>query len=216
MYGNRGRDKEMKKFILYAAVFGKKANFKMPKLADPNIERVLYTDMPQRFEPHVFYQVKTLRIDHLDPVRRNRFVKICIPDEVFDNYEHSLYMDYKHPTNIDFDLLLSRLESGSDMLISKHKKRDCIYDEAEKCIELGKGNEHEIKRQVKSYKKDGYPVHNGLFAAYWIFRRHTTRLKELMNLWWLEVRAHSERDQISLPYAARKHGMKISVTRGSR
>ncbi len=206
----------MKKFIMYAAVFGKKANFKMPKLADPDIERVLYTDMPDRYEPHVFYQVKNLRIDHLDPVRRNRFVKICIPDEIFYNYEYSLYMDYKHPTNIDFDLLLSRLEPGSDMLVSKHRDRDCIYDEGRKCIEKKKGSAYEIMRQVNTYSKEGYPAHNGLFANYWIFRRHTKRLREFMQLWWNQIEEYSERDQISLPYAARKHGMKISVTRGSR
>ena len=203
----------MKKFILYAAVFGKKANFKMPKLADPDIERVLYTDMPDRFSPHVFYHVKNLRIDHLDPVRRNRFVKICIPDEIFYNYEYSIYMDYKHPTDIDFDLFLSRLEPGSDMLISKHKKRDCIYDEAEKCIELGKGNEYEIRRQVKAYREDGYPAHSGLYAAYWIFRRHTEKVREFSRMWWHEVERHSYRDQISLPYTAWKHDMNISLNR---
>ncbi len=206
----------MKKFMMYAAVFGKKANFKMPKLADPNVERALYTDMPQRFEPHVFYQVKTLRIDHLDPVRRNRFVKICIPDEIFDNYEYSVYMDYKHPTNIDFDLMLSRLEPGSDMLISKHKKRDCVYDEGIKCIEIGKDDKKTILKQLSYYSCNGYPVHNGLFANYWLFRRHTKQLKEYMALWWKQVVDHSCRDQISLPYVAWKHDMNISVTKGSR
>ena len=206
----------MKKFMMYAAVFGKKANFKMPKLTDPGIERVLYTDIPKRFDPHVFYQVKTLRIDHLDPVRRNRFVKIMIPDEIFDNYEYSLYMDYKHPTNIDFDLLLSCLEPESDMLISKHKKRDCIYDEGIACVMKGKDDKKTIVNQLDFYKSEGYPNHNGLYAAYWLFRRHTKQLKESMKLWWEQVEKHSCRDQISLPYVAWKHGMKISVTRGSR
>jgi len=202
----------MKKFMIYAAVFGKKSNFKMPKLADPNVERILYTDLGV-FEPHVFYDVKKMRLDHLDPVRRNRFVKICIPDEIFDNYEYSLYLDYKHPTGIDFDHLLGCVGPDSDFLISKHRKRTCVYDEGRKCIDLGKGNKKDILKQLDSYRKDGYPINNGLYAAYWLFRRHTKRLKEFMKLWWNQVEEHSFRDQISLPYVAWKYDMKISINR---
>ena len=202
-----------KKFIIYAAVFGKKANFKKPILSDLDTERILYTDIPERFDPHIFYKVKTMNLDHLsiNSVRKNRIVKILIPDEIFDNYEYSFYLDYKHPADINFDYLVNRLEPGSDILVSKHKVRDCIYDEGGKCIEKGKGSKDEILKQLYFYKRDGYPAHNGLFANYWIFRRHTKKIREQMALWWSEVEKHSERDQISLPYVAWKHDMKISI-----
>ena len=211
MLGDRGDIKEMKKFIAYAAVFGKKSNFKMPRPFDMNVERVLYTDLDV-FEPHVFYQVKKISLDHmsLNFTRKNRIAKILIPDEIFDNYEYSLYLDYKHPTEADFDHLVNCLEPDSDILVSKHKMRDCIYDEGQKCIEKGKGSESEILEQLYFYRTQGYPAHNGLFANYWIFRRHTKRLREQMHLWWRQVEEYSERDQISLPYVAWKHNMKIS------
>lgn len=200
----------MNKFVLYTAVFGKVSRFREPTISIPGIDKFCFTDFGIK---NTFYQMKRMKLDHLDYVRRNRFAKICIPDEIFDNYEHSLYLDYKHPMGIDFDLLENNLGPSSDFLISKHKHRGCIYDEGRKCIDVGKGDPGEILKQLATYKKDGYPVNNGLYAAYWVFRRHTKRLKELMNLWWLEVKAHSERDQISLPYVAWKYGMNISLNR---
>lgn len=210
MHGDWGDDKKMKKFILYAAVFGKKSFFRKPELADPDMDRILYTDLDV-FEPHVFYQVKKMSLNHLAPIRRNRWVKICIPDEIFYNYEYSLYMDYKHPTAIDFDNMLDCLKPGSDILITKHPRRDCVYEEGKICIELKKDNEKDILRALNFYRSENYPAHNGLYANWWLFRRHTKEMREFSKLWWEQVEKYSCRDQISLPYVAWEHGIKISL-----
>jgi len=197
----------MKKFIFYTAVFGKKCNWKKPIYSDPTIDRFFYTDLEITND---LYQMKRIKLDYLDPVRRNRFIKICIPDEIFNNYEYSFYMDYKHPVAIDFDYLLNCLESNSDILITPHRRRDCIYDEGMICIK-GKENKKEIiLKQLDFYKRENYPIHNGLYAAYWLFRRHTKELEEFSRQWWKQVEKYSYRDQISLPYVAWKYGMKIS------
>jgi hypothetical protein len=203
----------MKKFVLYAAVFGKKSRFRKPEISGLDPDMVLYTDLPRLLnEDHVFYDVKETNLDHLDSVRRNRFMKICIPDEIFHNYEYSMYMDYKHPTKINFDDMLSCLEPGSDILLNtRHYHRDCVYDEGIVCIERKKDNEKDILRQLSFYRSKGYPAHNGLYANWWLFRRHTKEMRELSKLWWTQVEKYSCRDQISLPYLEWKHGLKISV-----
>lgn len=202
----------MKDFIIYSVVFGKKCHPRTSVLKDPNYERVLYTDL-DCYDENKFYRVKKTHIDCLDSVRKNRRLKILIPEEIFNNYKYSLYLDYKHPMTIDYENLFSGLEFGSDILISKHKNRDCVYDEGRKCIDVGKGEEAEILRQLNFYKKENYPIHNGLYAAYWIFRRHTVALKLNMESWWEQVERFSSRDQISLPYVAWKHNVKISLNR---
>lgn len=166
----------------------------------------------KKFKKNDFYQIKKMKLDHLMPVRRNRLIKICIPDEIFNNYEYSFYMDLKHPTAIDFDRLLGCMNSQSDLVIQQHW-RDCVYDEGAKCIEKKrfKSNKKDISRQLAFYKSEDYPTHNGLYAAWWLFRRHTKELKKFMKLWWEQVEKYSHRDQISLPYVAWKHGMKITV-----
>jgi len=204
----------MKKFVLYAAMFGKKVSFKKPVISGLDMDKILYTDLPRLLsENHVFYNVKKTNLDYLDSVRRNRFMKICIPDEIFYNYEYSLYMDYKHPTAINFDDMLGCLEPGSDILTTKHPHRDCVYEEGKVCIERRKDNEKDILRALNFYRNESYPAHNGLYANWWLFRRHTKEMREFSKLWWEQVKKYSCRDQISLPYIARKHGIKISLNK---
>lgn len=203
----------MKKYVLYTDVFGRLGKGRAHDVSTPSVDKICYTDIKDfTFRD---YQIKQMNLSHISPipVRQQRYAKVCIPDEIFDNYEYSIYVDRKHPMAIDFNHLLSCLEPGSDFLITKHKNRDCIYDEGEKCIKVGKDDEKSILKQLDFYKSDGYPVHNGLYATYWLFRRHTERLKELSKLWWAEIKDHSFRDQLSLPYVVWKYDMKMSLNR---
>lgn len=199
----------MKKFVLYTAVFGKLGNSRTPELTDSDIDRFCYTDLDINSN---FYQIRKMNLGHLTPVKRQRFIKICIPDELFDNYEYSFYVDRKHPIKVNFDYFLSLLKPQSDFATREHryKRRICVYEEGRVCIEGGKGNEAEISKQLKFYRSEGYPVDNGLYATFILFRRHTKKLKEFSRLWWEQVEKYSHRDQVSLPYVAWKHGMKIS------
>ena len=221
-----GHDKTMKKFALYTAVFGKPARFNIPEISIPGVDRFCFTDfditgginqtIPIRngnsFK-NEFYHVVKMKMPKLTDPRKNRLIKICIPREIFDNYEYSVYIDCKRPFSIDFDRHLYYLnkEKGADFQTMKHKKRDCVYDEAEKCLSLGKGNWKKIHKQIAYYKKENYPDHNGLFDNSRIFRRHTKELKTFMQLWWGQLERFSHRDQISLPFLAWKYDVKISL-----
>lgn len=197
----------MKKFVIYTAIFGKMSRFRRPTLVASDVDRICFTDLDIEND---FYQMKERRLDHLSPAKRNRLVKIWIPDEIFDNYEYSFYVDYKHPATVDFDWLLNHLEPQSDFLARVHPRRDCIYDEGIVCVEKRKDKEEIIMKQLDFYKHENYPTRNGLYAAFWLFRRHTKKLREFSRLWWGQVKQYSLRDQISLPYVAWKHDMKIS------
>ena len=170
--GDRDDNKKMKKFVIYTAIFGQKCNWKRPVYSDSTIDRFLYTDLGIT---NNMYQMKRIKLGHLDSVRRNRFIKICIPDEIFNNYEYSFYMDYKHPVAIDFNYLLNSLMPDSDILITPHRKRDCVYDEGMACIKGGENKKEIILKQLDFYKHKNYPTCNGLYAAYWLFRLHTKK-----------------------------------------
>ena len=144
-------------------------------------------------------------------VIKQRFIKILIPDEIFNNYEYSVYVDCKRPVKVNFDCLLSCLEKESDLLTRPHKKRSCIYDEGLFCIKKRKGSKDVILKQLDSYKSQGYPKGNGLHASGLLLRRHTEEIKKFNTLWWLQVMEYSHRDQISLPYVAWKTDTKISL-----
>ena len=214
----------MKKLVLYTALFGDPNRFKIPDITIPDIDRFFFTDLNiasgigqqiplkgDKFKKNDFYQVRKMKLDHLPAIMRQRFTKICIPDEIFNNYEYSVYIDCKRPKKADFEYLMSCLESGSDFLARRHLKRDCAYEESKFCIWKMKDDEITIRRQMAFYKKEKFPTHNGLYATFLLFRRHTEKMKWFSQFWWQQLEKYSVRDQISLPYVAWKHNMKVSI-----
>lgn len=198
----------MKKFVLYTAIFGRMGRFNIPNISIPDVDRFCFTDLDVASN---FYQIKKMKLNHLISVRRQRFVKICIPDEIFDNYEYSVYVDCKRPYSVLFDQLLKYMEADSDIMTRRHRRRSCAYDEGEFCIIKKKDHEATILKQLEYYRSQKYPTQNGLQASGFLIRRHTKRMKEFSKLWWEQVERYSHRDQISLPYVAWKYGMKISI-----
>lgn len=218
----------MKKIVLYTGIFGRPGRFNFPKISDSATDRFCYTDldvaegcnqmMPVRnghFLKNDFYQIKKINLGHLIPVRRNRLIKIMIPEELFNNYEYSLYSDCKRPFSFDFKRIMRNLEPGSDFLIRRHRSsRDCAYDEGIYCIGIRKDTKESIMKQLKFYESEKFPRHSGLFDASWVLRRHTREMRAHMQLWWQQVRDYSFRDQVSLPYVIWKRGMKVSLYKG--
>ncbi|HEX8167600.1 MAG TPA: glycosyltransferase domain-containing protein [Beijerinckiaceae bacterium] len=90
----------------------------------------------------------------------------------------------------------------SDMLISRHPHRDCVYEEAAACKVLGKDDPVVIDRQMQRYREAAYPAHNGLYETGVIARRHDREnLKRMCSNWYQELLRGSARDQLSLNYA---------------
>ncbi len=215
----------MKKFVLYTARFGMPGRYRNHKSSLPKVKRIYYTDVDikegchqmipvgkGKFKQNDFYHVKKMNLNHISiPIKRQRFVKICVPDELFNNYEYSVYVDIKRPFSVDFEKLLNMLEHKSDFLTRWHPSRDCAYDEAKWLIRKGRFDEANILKQIEFYQKEKFPTHNGLYWTTILFRRHTKRLKEFSRLWWEQIKKYSHRDQISLPYVAWKYNMKISM-----
>ncbi len=200
----------MKKFVIYTAIFGRLGRFKIPNVSISDVSRFCFTDLD--VESH-FYEIKKMNLNHLLSVRRQRWVKICIPDEIFDNYEYSVYVDCKRPMSVDFDYLLNCMEAESDFLTRPHRRRSCAYDEGMFCIDRKKDHKAVILKQLGFYKSQKFPTHCGLHATGLLMRRHTEKMKEFSSLWWKQVERYSHRDQISLPYVAWKYDMKISLRR---
>lgn len=226
-YGYRIDDKTMKKFVLYTAIFGEPGRFTFPEVSSKNVDRFCFTDFDiaegchqeipvrkGRFVQNDFYEIKKMNISDMLPIKKNRMVKILIPDELFDNYEYSVYVDCKRPKRVDFGAFLKSLKPGSDFMTREHKMRDCVYYEGE--YVANKERTHpvlkaEIEKQLVFYKKMKYPAHNGLYNNSILFRRHTEKMKEFSLLWWKQIEKYSYRDQVSLPYVAWKHKVKIST-----
>lgn len=118
---------------------------------------------------------------------------------------HAVLMGFDVWAYIDANMELLRPLNGlnlrSDILITKHPKRHCTYDEAAEVIRAKKDAEDIVYPQMEKYRQQGFPVRAGMFATGFMIRRNNERTRAFAEIWWQEVEQHSHRDQLSVVYA---------------
>ena len=128
----------------------------------------------------------------------------------------------------NIDELIEKYLSDSNIAFFDHNKnrmdpRDCIYDEYNAIMNLGKNDPNQkykddpqvMYNQVKRYQDEGYPSHNGLITGMVILRRHNEKdCIKVMEDWWTEIKYGSKRDQLSFNYVAWKNKTKFNYMDG--
>jgi glycosyltransferase involved in cell wall biosynthesis len=94
---------------------------------------------------------------------------------------------------------LVKLMGDKDFAFFKHPGWDSVYREAERCIELKKGDVSEIAEQVRVYAKDNFPEPSPHCELTCFIRKNNPKANDLFEKWWVEITRYSERDQISFP-----------------
>ena len=182
--------------IIYTANFGDKDVVKEPLIRPDNTKFVYFTDRP--FESDVWDVV----IDNQqgDSNRIAKWYKIN-SHEVFPG-ESTVWIDasigvLSDPTEF--------FQGWDNMLVRKHRDRNDIYEEAEACI-LSDRDPAAVRIQIAEYMQQGHPRNTGLYINSILFRKPTAATTDLNRAWWQEIKRHSFRDQLSLPYALRIQG----------
>lgn len=129
--------------------------------------------------------------------------------ELFPRSKCTLWIDGNIRVTDDFVREASSQEW--DIAISKHGYRDCVYQEAEACMHLGKDVPARVHPQICKYLNEGYPPHNGMVESGVLFRRNKRHVRELCEVWWGEIEKYSHRDQLSFNYACWKTGTEYST-----
>lgn len=207
MKSHEGTDGKMftGKGVVYTAITGGYDALSTPVYIDPDLDYICFTDNPDMKSDHW----KIVLLDNpegLDRTRMARKAKILCHEYVGE-YDHSIWTDGSVVINKDLHELVDLYHRSSSLLCFPHYERDCIYDEGEKCLEMGKGDPETLKRQLERYRSEGYPEHNGLVETTVLIRdHHDPALKELMNVWWNELKNETVRDQLSFNYSCHKTG----------
>jgi O-antigen biosynthesis protein len=146
-----------------------------------------------------------------DPTRMARFVKLH-PHLYFGDYSHSIWLDGNIGIRGDARDLVAALERDTFIGGFAHPLRDCIYDEAVSCIELGKDEEAPVVRQMEGYRAQGFDEARGLWETGVLVRRHNDpACIRLMSRWWREIQTTSRRDQLSFPVVSQEQSVSIAV-----
>lgn len=102
------------------------------------------------------------------------------------------------------NLIDSHFNEKTDILLFKHKVRDCPYCEANIVISSKLANSTIVKSQMNKYRRNGFPLHKRFSQGGVILRKHSKKM-EIFNLtWWGEICRHTQRDQLSLDYCINK------------
>ena len=210
---DRETAKERKEFyvrseriVVYTALFGSYDLLREPLLHPDNIDYVLLTDQPviegAPREGESLWR-RTGREDRIpaeyrgDPILANRWCKLH-PHLLFPEYAYSIYVD----ANIWILSDMTPCTAGLDRFpaaMFRHKRRDCVYDEVQACIEQKKADPAALLAQEARIRALGVPRHFGLLEASVIARRHGEEACiSLMDAWWEAFLSGAGRDQISL------------------
>jgi len=194
------------KLTVYTAIFGDYDVLAEPVFLSSDIKYICFTDKEYESEN---WDVRVVPIVESSPRKEARKYKILSHKYIGDGI--SLWIDgsrciYNNPI-----IYIRKLLRRYDLLTGLHPSRNCIYDEAAKCIKANKGKRENITRQVIKYHKEGYPIHNGLINSSIMVRRITPKTIKVENDWWHELSNFSVRDQISFNYVAWKNNLEYRI-----
>lgn len=201
------------RIAVYSCITGDYDDYWMPFFFPPNVDYYLFSDK-ENLDPLDCVSVREIP-DNLRTMSNsmiNRYIKMH-PHEFFCEYDYSIYLDGTVQVISDIrQWIVPASHSKTGIAMHLHSSRNCIYDEAEVCIKLGKGNKKGIRELINKYKRYGMPRHYGMLEATAIVTDlKATISKTILNEWYAEFcNNNSGRDQLSLPYILWKNGLSVS------
>lgn len=192
------------RLAVYTAIIGDYDDLRDPEYVNSNYDYICFTDNDKIKSTKVW---NVLHIDRevfndtsgIDSVRFARFIKI-MSHVMLPMYKRTLWVDSNTIIVDNVDTLLQEYSTGKDWLLFKHTQRDCIYDEANACLDWNLDDKNIILNQINRFKSEGYPSKNGLIETNVMYRHVTDDVISLCEMWWSIVKNGSRRDQLSQMY----------------
>lgn len=198
--------------VIYTAITRNYDHLKEQPLK-PGVDFVAFLESPVVSKT---WQYRAVHNEFSDSNRNAKIHKI-LSHRYFPDKLYSLWIDGS--VTLDFPFSLERLIeiylTDCDLAVFKHPERNCIYQEANVCIQRRLDDPDVIRQQIQRYTREGYPSNVGLVEATVLLRRHTEKVIEFNEAWWEEICKGSKRDQISFNYVARKLNLKYRYFPGN-
>jgi hypothetical protein len=194
--------------ISYTCIIGKYDKLHQPLIVSPNWKYICFSDNKELLSKVKIgvYDILPISNPHnLDPVRLARLYKILALG--INDSDILVWNDANYAINCELDTLVRKyLIDDIDLVLAKHPKRNCLYDEGTRCIELKKDNKETIDSQLNQYCFEKLPYDRGLYETGIMIRRGFSKQDSLFYYeWFKQIRKYSRRDQISLPYCLWKY-----------
>jgi hypothetical protein len=203
-----GKIKNNRRYVVYTAIINNFDELLDPVIVSSDIDYICFTDNKNLHSKvweiiYISFKYKTHR-------RLAKIFKV-LPHLFFHNYDLSIWVDASVDIRGDLSDFINNFTIGEKITCFKHARRNCLYSEADVCIIKKYDDIALIKQQVLKYKKNNYPILNGLIWGAILIRDHNDlNIINGMEEWWHEIENHSVRDQISFNYVIWKQNIKLN------
>ena len=202
---------------VYTAIYGGYDTLKAYPTQTMEADFVCFTDQEYNTDTHGWRVICDRRFRKWHPRMQAKYFKVR-NHRVFNsgrffgfnalwhgltNYDVTIWMDgHLQIKTIRFVEIMASSLGRYGIAMPVHPDRDCIYTEVDASIPMRKYHGLPLREQVESYRRRGYPEHNGLMASGVIVRDMSKPLLASINDdWWREIENWSYQDQLSLPFA---------------
>lgn len=176
---------------IYSAIIGNYDTVKEPLVITPGWKYILFTDQDIKSE---VWEVRKVELINNDTILTARYYKIMFHEHIED--EFSIWIDGSFTINCDLDKFMAA-NFKSPMTVVKHPLRNCIYREADVCIQQKRGDRKQIEEQIELYRMEGVPKNWGLIQSGILMREKSDRSILFCEQWWVNIKTFSTRDQIA-------------------
>lgn len=182
----------MVRFAVFTAIYGDRDILREPETDE--VEYIVFTDRPL-----ISRKARVIRLDgpFADPARNAKMVR-ALAHRFMHHYTATLWLDASFILRSVKGLL--PLLDSEDIMVSRHYLRNCLYDEAEEILALGRDRREVVRPQIERYRREGYPVAWGLSEVGALLRRHTPAVRVFNETWWREIQSGSRHSQLSFDY----------------
>lgn len=198
-----------KRFAVVTALYGGSDKLMLPLSIRNDFDYFCFSD--SELDTFGIWNICQSPYYHSDPTRMARYVKMHI-NNLFSDYDAVIWCD----ANIRFDHSIYNLfdqfiTGNDDAKFIEHPHRDCIYDEAEACVSLGKDDRKTIKQQIERYTSLGIKKKAGMYeTGLYFIKTNNDSVDRFYQFWWKEIVLGSKRDQISVVPAIEHSKLKVS------
>lgn len=195
--------------IVYTTILGASDSLKpAPIGAD---QCVCFVDNPADYPDPKGWE---LRRAITDSPRRTAWHLRCVPHMLFAQYERVIWIDASF-TLIDLPRLLKDAGTASIAAI-RHHRRNTYVQELDALVKVKQATHAQAEQQINDYQATGFtPTHLSISCL--IVRSGSETVQRFNETWDREIQAHpGDNTQVSLDYAAWKHGMTIKALQGTR
>lgn len=201
----------LERVAIYTAMFGGYDALPAAFAQDIDVDWICFTDDAALPADGWQLRVAPGRYDH--PRMSAKWFK-ARPDAALPEHRWTIWIDANMRVDSPSFARDAIALSPSGLGVFRHPQRGCIYREARASVATSprKYAEQPLLAQVGSYRAEGYPRDNGLFALGTIARdRDRPEVQELGRLWLEECERWSYQDQLSFPVVAWRLGLEPSV-----